>query len=153
MNEWECEWQPTERNQRLHELATRYHVECEAYDQTVCTGSMGQDGIMPATPHEMALINRNAHAVRNRLAEEAQRVGIGREELTRAIGKWLGGGELTSSEQPACPNCKECQTVCACLRNTCFRCGSPVGNITFTVCDACWDAKPPNVPISGRQRP
>ena len=53
MNEWQQEWQPTERDNRLHELATRYHAECEAYDQTVCTGPMGQDGIMPATPHEM----------------------------------------------------------------------------------------------------
>ena len=90
MNEWQQEWQPTERDNRLHELATRYHAECEAYDQTVCTGPMGQDGIMPATPHEMAMINRNAHAVRKRLTEEAAREGIEREELARAISKWHG---------------------------------------------------------------
>lgn len=90
MNEWQQEWQPTERDNRLHELATRYHTECEAYDQTVCTGPMGQDGIMPANPHEMALINRNAHAVRKRLTEEAAREGIEREELARAISKWRG---------------------------------------------------------------
>lgn len=53
------------------------------------------------------------------------------------------GGELTETEYPACPNCQERQVVCACLRNTCFQCGKPVGNITFTVCDECWD-KPPN---------
>lgn len=90
MNEWQQEWQLTERDNRLHELATRYHTECEAYDQTVCTGPMGQDGIMPANPHEMALINRNAHAVRKALEEEAQREGIGREELARTISKWRG---------------------------------------------------------------
>ena len=90
MNEWQQEWQPTERDNRLHELATRYHTECEAYDQTVCTGPIGQDGIMPANPNEMALINRNAHAVRKSLEEEAQREGIGREELSRAISKWHG---------------------------------------------------------------
>lgn len=39
-----------------------------------------------------------------------------------------------------CPNCKEpINTECACLRNKCVRCLKPVGNITFTVCDDCWD--------------
>jgi hypothetical protein len=42
-----------------------------------------------------------------------------------------------------CPNCQERKAVCACLSNTCIQCGKPVGNITFTVCDECWD-KPPN---------
>lgn len=90
MNEFLQEWQPTERDQRLYELATRYHVECETYDRTVCTGPMHEDSIMPATPHEMALINRNAHAVRKVLEDEARREGIGREELARAISKWHG---------------------------------------------------------------
>jgi len=94
MNEWQQEWQPTwqptERDNRLHELATRYHTECEAYDQTVCTGPALEDGIMPMTPHELALINRNAHVVLKRLKEEAARQGIGREELARAISKWHG---------------------------------------------------------------
>jgi hypothetical protein len=53
------------------------------------------------------------------------------------------GVELVETEYPACPNCKERKVVCACLRNTCFQCGKPVGNITFTVCDECWN-KPPN---------
>jgi len=56
--------------------------------------------------------------------------------------------ELTETEYPACPNCQERKVVCACLRNTCFQCGKPVGNITFTVCDECWD-KPPNGQSSG----
>lgn len=39
-----------------------------------------------------------------------------------------------------CPNCKESiNTECACLRNKCDICNQPVGNITFTVCDICWD--------------
>lgn len=38
-----------------------------------------------------------------------------------------------------CPNCKEAVNLCACMRNKCVRCHKPVGNITFTVCDACWD--------------
>lgn len=38
-----------------------------------------------------------------------------------------------------CPNCKETKQPCACMRNICHKCGEPVGNITFTVCDDCWD--------------
>ncbi len=40
-----------------------------------------------------------------------------------------------------CPNCKETKEKCACIRNKCVKCNSPVGNITFTVCDKCWDER------------
>ena len=46
-------------------------------------------------------------------------------------------------EGEACANCKETVNPCACLRNICMRCGKPVGNITFTVCDECWDKEHP----------
>lgn len=47
-----------------------------------------------------------------------------------------------------CPNCGETNTRCACMRNICIECGKPVGNITFSVCDDCWDkAFPPNQAI------
>jgi len=49
-------------------------------------------------------------------------------------------------EIPSCPNCKETTKPCACMRNICIRCGKPVGNITFTVCDDCWDK--PEQPVS-----
>ena len=47
-----------------------------------------------------------------------------------------------------CLNCGELNNECACLRNKCIRCGNPVGNITFTVCDDCWDKEhpPQNLP-------
>lgn len=38
-----------------------------------------------------------------------------------------------------CCNCKEPLPDCACMRNVCVHCGAPVGNITFSVCDRCWD--------------
>lgn len=84
------EWQPTERDDKLHELATRYHAECEAYDRTVCTGPIEQDRILPMMPHEVALINRNANAVKKNLEGEAQRYGIERKELSLAISRWRG---------------------------------------------------------------
>lgn len=40
-----------------------------------------------------------------------------------------------------CPNCKETKKNCACMRNKCITCKNPVGNITFTICDNCWDDK------------
>ncbi len=45
-----------------------------------------------------------------------------------------------------CLNCKETIEQCACMRNICTKCGKPVGNITFTICDNCWDIEfPPKV--------
>lgn len=49
-----------------------------------------------------------------------------------------------------CPNCKEAEDVCACLRNKCHLCGNPVGNITFTICDDCWGKEFPQ-PILKKQ--
>jgi hypothetical protein len=40
-----------------------------------------------------------------------------------------------------CRNCKEDIQPCKCFRNKCVDCGKPVGNITFTACDSCWDKK------------
>ena len=42
-----------------------------------------------------------------------------------------------------CPNCNETVEQCACMRNICYKCGKPVGNITFTICDDCWDIEFP----------
>jgi hypothetical protein len=38
-----------------------------------------------------------------------------------------------------CPNCNEMAKECACMRNLCMYCNEPIGNITFTVCDKCWN--------------
>lgn len=51
--------------------------------------------------------------------------------------------EKLKTEKTKCPNCKESQPPCKCLRNICMRCGESVGNITFTVCDDCWDIEHP----------
>ena len=47
---------------------------------------------------------------------------------------------MTVSDNP-CPNCKEIINECACIRNKCVKCSNSIGNITFTVCDSCWDKK------------
>ena len=87
MNEWQQEWQPTERDNKLHELATRYHRETEAYDRTVCTGPIRDGSVMPIGPHEMALVNRNAIKVREQIMAEAAQHGISRQDMARAISR------------------------------------------------------------------
>ncbi|MFW6246777.1 MAG: hypothetical protein ACOC22_01180 [bacterium] len=43
-------------------------------------------------------------------------------------------------EQPEpCSNCKETVEVCACMRNICNDRGEPVSNVTFSVCDECYN--------------
>jgi hypothetical protein len=46
---------------------------------------------------------------------------------------------MNTEKKKPCPNCGETIKVCACIRNKCIKCSNPVGNITFTVCDNCWD--------------
>lgn len=47
---------------------------------------------------------------------------------------WKSGIEKT------CPNCKKPHDGnCDCMKNLCIKCGSPVGNITFTYCDDCFN--------------
>jgi len=49
-------------------------------------------------------------------------------------------GELNTLQQNKCPNCGENRDKkCACMRNKCIKCGKSVGNITFTICDVCWE--------------
>jgi len=51
-------------------------------------------------------------------------------------------GEIEGAEiKELCPNCGEEVGECACMRNKCIECGKPVGNITFAVCDDCWDTE------------
>ena len=90
LSDFEQEWQPSERDKRLHDLATRYHTECEAYDRTVCTGPIRHGEITPWTPRELGLVNRNAQLVKRRLLDEAAREGITADDLHRAISHWRG---------------------------------------------------------------
>lgn len=55
-----------------------------------------------------------------------------------------------SDEEEPCSNCKENINPCACMRNECVKCKKPVGNITFSVCDECWDSEHPKLPKAAR---
>lgn len=83
---YQCSFQHSERDQQLRQLAERYVRESEAYDRTVCTGPIGRDGVMPATPHERALISRNAQQLMDTLCRE-QCGTFSRAEIRQAVAK------------------------------------------------------------------
>lgn len=60
----------------LLEYGLRYHRECEAFDQTVCSRK-GMHGIaMPATNEERGLVNRNAKDTFFRISCELATAGL-----------------------------------------------------------------------------
>jgi hypothetical protein len=85
--DWECEWAPTDKDNKLHELAKRYHDETEAYDRTVCTGPIRDGSVMPIGTRQMALVNRNDIKVRERIMHEAAQHDISRQDIARAISR------------------------------------------------------------------
>jgi hypothetical protein len=80
---YQAEFRPTEQEIRLDGLAERYIAETEAFDRQVCTGPVGRDGIMPASPRELALSSRNAWEVLGDICRSNP--DISRAVLTRAI--------------------------------------------------------------------
>ncbi len=68
--------------------AERYHIACEAYDRTVCTGPVFHGAVMPATQQEYCLINRHALGVLQRVRAEALANGFTRMEVLKAISAW-----------------------------------------------------------------
>jgi len=85
--DFECKWTPTEKDNKLRELALRYHAETEAYDRTVCTGPIVDGSIQPYGGRQTVLINQNARQVFLRIEAEAARHGISKAEMWRAIGR------------------------------------------------------------------
>lgn len=74
----------------LSDLADEYYSRTEEYDRTVCTGPVrtfltGKDSILPANARELALINRNANATRNELANKAVRLGFTVEQFNEEL--------------------------------------------------------------------
>lgn len=75
-------------NITLDDLASIYHRECEAFDLSVCSGPITDDGILPANAQELALINRYATSVRKRLEKIAVSHQFSPKQLQRAISTW-----------------------------------------------------------------
>jgi hypothetical protein len=58
------------------EAAVQYHVNCELYDRTVCTGGMSQDGVLPANGWERGKINQNAAMELSKACRAAEMLSI-----------------------------------------------------------------------------
>ena len=80
---------PDDIERYLFALAEEYHQRTEAFDRTVCTGPILHGSIMPATPREMATINRHAAAVRRELEDRANTRCIGRSAVAKAINSYI----------------------------------------------------------------
>jgi hypothetical protein len=79
------DFQPSELDHKLYELAVRYHKETEAFDRTVCTGPVIDGSVMPVTPCEAAVVNANARKLFRQLGEEAKALGATGVEFRKAI--------------------------------------------------------------------
>lgn len=73
----------------LWDFAREYYRRTEEYDLTICSGRSGPDGVMPATPDEMRLINRNAIQVRKDLDQQVQRKGYSIEKFSEVMKQLL----------------------------------------------------------------
>ena len=69
-HQYQCEFHITPAAAHLRQVAEQYIRDTEAYDRTVCTGPIISGEIMPATPHEHALISRNADQLFKRLLSQ-----------------------------------------------------------------------------------
>lgn len=63
-----------------------YHVECERYDETICTGQPAHDGsgIMPLNATETGIIGRHAAQVSVQLIARANRLGLSQDVVEAA---------------------------------------------------------------------
>ena len=66
----------TARDQRLYELATKYHTECEAYDTSVCAGLIDIDA------REATI------SVSNSIVKDAILEGFTVSEIVHALINW-----------------------------------------------------------------
>ncbi len=58
------------------------------------------------------------------------------------INKAIGNVNTALSDLFECPKCHETNAECRCLRGKCDICGKPLGKITYTFCDECWETEP-----------
>ncbi len=58
-----------------------YHIECERFDKTVCTGQVTDDGRLPRDAVETGLISKHAKLVANELRRRANELGLSKPML------------------------------------------------------------------------
>ena len=73
---------------REEQLAIQYVYETEAFDRAICTGPMGRDGILPATPQERAASIEFARRLHKRIYDEINQVSLSSEAYSRYSRDW-----------------------------------------------------------------
>jgi hypothetical protein len=81
-DQFQCEFQITERELRLYELARQYGQRCEAFDLLVCGGMSPAGTAIPVTRHQRSVVAFNARQVK---AELFAGTDFTREEISRAL--------------------------------------------------------------------
>ncbi|MGB3222541.1 MAG: hypothetical protein WBB23_07050 [Desulforhopalus sp.] len=82
-------WRVSEVEHYLYLLAQEFHERTEEYDRTVCSGEIIRGSIMPVTPGERSMCNKNALKIREELVRRAKmEMGIHRDEVARAFGRY-----------------------------------------------------------------
>jgi hypothetical protein len=80
--EYLCTFPPhTERERKVAELASRYHLVTDAFDRRVCTGP----DAMPVNAMERGLSYGNAKKTLEEITREASQFQISPQEIRRAI--------------------------------------------------------------------
>ena len=83
-----CEFKETKNQTMARELAEKYHAETENYDKTVCSAVNRVGEATPGNAQELMLININASRVKDSILKEAERFGISRGDMIKAIRKF-----------------------------------------------------------------
>jgi hypothetical protein len=78
--------EPAPKELMAFDLWAWHEATCEEYDQTVCTGKLGNFGeAMPATPAQRRAITRHASSNRTRVRVVAEAENIPKEVLEQAL--------------------------------------------------------------------
>jgi len=71
----------------LIELAKKYHDKCNAYDDIVCSGR--REGVsFPVSHWEVVAVNKNALKVRSAIIKQGERKGYAPDVVRKAIQKF-----------------------------------------------------------------
>lgn len=87
-SDFQGEFEITEHDLLLHNLARKYHEETEAFDRTVCTGTIRDGGIVPMNAWQFNQVLQNAAKVRKRIVQEGASAGVTPSEIRRAIARF-----------------------------------------------------------------
>ena len=86
---YQIEWRIDPRQERLQQLAAKYHEECEQYDKLVCKGVCPYSGCaMPTDAWESQKISFNALKVLEEIYTEALKEGFIKQDVRVAISSY-----------------------------------------------------------------